>query len=78
MSTIDSAAAPLVRPGILNGLLRLIRATGDAIAMYWMRREALKTLRQLDDRALRDIGIARCQIDTAVTGDLNLELARIR
>jgi uncharacterized protein YjiS (DUF1127 family) len=43
-----------------------------------MRRDAIKTLRQLDDRALRDIGISRCHIEGAVSGDLNLELVRVR
>ena len=41
-------------------------------------REAIKTLRQLDDRTLRDIGISRCQIETAVAGNFDLELVRIR
>ncbi|WP_456753802.1 MULTISPECIES: DUF1127 domain-containing protein [unclassified Bradyrhizobium] len=56
----------------------MLRLTGDALAGHWMRREAIKTLRQLDDRTLRDIGISRCQIETAVTGDLDLELVRVR
>ncbi|HAQ84150.1 MAG: hypothetical protein CFE30_10165 [Bradyrhizobium sp. PARBB1] len=51
---------------------------GDALATYWVRREAIKTLRQLDDRTLRDIGISRCQIETAVAGNFDLELVRIR
>ena len=37
-----------------------------------------ETLRQLDDRTLRDIGISRCQIETAVAGNFDLELVRIR
>ncbi|WP_244622379.1 DUF1127 domain-containing protein [Bradyrhizobium ivorense] len=48
------------------------------MATYWVRREAIKTLRELDDRALRDIGLSRCHIEGAVTGDLDFELARIR
>ncbi|WP_225644561.1 DUF1127 domain-containing protein [Bradyrhizobium australafricanum] len=56
----------------------MLRLWGDALATYWVRREAIKTLRQLDDRALRDIGLSRCQIETAVTGDFDLELVRIR
>ena len=43
-----------------------------------MRREAIKTLSELDDRALRDIGIARCHIEAAAHGDIELELVRIR
>lgn len=78
MTTISSAAAPPVRPRTLGGLLRLLRVLGDALATYWVRREAIKTLRQLDDRALRDIGISRCHIETAVAGDFDLELVRIR
>ncbi|MHC2333280.1 uncharacterized protein YjiS (DUF1127 family) [Bradyrhizobium sp. USDA 4454] len=78
MTTISSTAAAPGRPSISGGLLRLLRLTGDALVGHWMRREAIKTLRQLDDRTLRDIGISRCQIETAVTGDLDLELVRMR
>ncbi|MFQ3459363.1 MULTISPECIES: DUF1127 domain-containing protein [Bradyrhizobium] len=78
MSAISSAAAGPARSSMLGGLLRLLRVWGDALATYWVRREAIKTLRQLDDRALRDIGLSRCQIETAVTGDFDLELVRIR
>ncbi|MBR0896382.1 DUF1127 domain-containing protein [Bradyrhizobium tropiciagri] len=78
MTTISSTAAAPERPSILGGLLRLLRLTGDALVGHWMRREAIKALRQLDDRTLRDIGISRCQIEPAVAGDLDLELVRIR
>ena len=78
MTTISSTAIGPTRPSMLGGLLRLLRLTGDALATHWVRREAIKTLRQLDDRTLRDIGISRCQIETAVTGNLDLELVRIR
>ena len=78
MSAISSAAAAPARPSMLGGLLRLLRVWGDTLATYWVRREAIKTLRQLDDRTLRDIGISRCQIEPAVAGDLDMELVRIR
>ncbi|WP_246799317.1 DUF1127 domain-containing protein [Bradyrhizobium sp. CCBAU 51753] len=78
MTTMSSAAVPPARSGISGGLLRLIRVGIDALATYWVRREAIKTLRELDDRALRDIGLSRCHIEGAVTGDLEFELARIR
>jgi uncharacterized protein YjiS (DUF1127 family) len=42
------------------------------------RRSAIKTLRQLDDRALRDIGIARCHIEAAVGGAFNPDMGRFR
>ena len=37
-----------------------------------------ETLRELDDRALKDIGLARCQIEAAVDGTLNPDMARLR
>ncbi|MHC2252352.1 DUF1127 domain-containing protein [Bradyrhizobium embrapense] len=78
MTTISSTAAAPVRSSTLVGLLRLLRVLGDALATYWVRREAIKTLRQLDDRTLRDIGISRCQIEPAVAGELDIDLVRIR
>ncbi|QOZ37931.1 DUF1127 domain-containing protein [Bradyrhizobium sp. CCBAU 53421] len=78
MTTISSTAASPARSSTLIGLLRLLRVWGDTLATYWVRREAIKTLRQLDDRTLRDIGISRCQIEPAVAGDLDIELVRIR
>ncbi|WP_407151538.1 DUF1127 domain-containing protein [Bradyrhizobium sp. ORS 86] len=78
MTTISSAAALPRRPGVLGRLLRLLRDRRDAIVVYWLRREAIKTLHQLDDRSLRDIGIPRCHIEIAVAGNVDLELIRIR
>jgi uncharacterized protein YjiS (DUF1127 family) len=42
------------------------------------RRAAVKTLRELDDRALRDIGLVRSQIEDAVAGSTFPELGRLR
>ena len=47
---------------------RICVACWDAAAGYVLRRTAIATLRELDDRALRDIGIARSQIEAAVQG----------
>jgi uncharacterized protein YjiS (DUF1127 family) len=33
---------------------------------YWARRETIKMLRELDDHQLRDIGLPRHQIESAV------------
>ena len=79
MTTIYSTAPSPARSSQWSGLIRLLRAGADALATYWMRRDAIKTLRQLDDRALHDIGISRCHIESAVTGDVDgLELVRLR
>jgi uncharacterized protein YjiS (DUF1127 family) len=47
-------------------LSRHIVACWDTLAGYFVRRSAIATLRELDDRALSDIGIARSQIEAAV------------
>jgi uncharacterized protein YjiS (DUF1127 family) len=47
---------------------RICAACWDAMSGYFVRRTAIATLRELDDRALRDIGIARSQIEAAVEG----------
>ena len=40
----------------------------DSIERYLAGRAAIEWLRELDDRALRDIGLARPQIEAAVHG----------
>jgi uncharacterized protein YjiS (DUF1127 family) len=51
---------------------------GNSIAAWWLRREAIKALRKLDDRQLRDIGLARCHIEAAANGDAHPDIARLR
>lgn len=57
------------RPGIasrpLDGLCR-------RIARHFARRAALASLREAEDRALRDIGLRRSQIEPAVYGSFTL------
>jgi uncharacterized protein YjiS (DUF1127 family) len=72
MSATVSAVAP---PAVANRsatVYRICLACWDAVAGYVVRRTAIATLRELDDRALRDIGIARSQIDAAVHGLITL------
>jgi uncharacterized protein YjiS (DUF1127 family) len=51
-----------------SAFARLFSASCDAIARYFVCRAATASLRELDDRALRDIGLVRSQIDAAVHG----------
>ena len=53
-------------------ITRICAACWDALAGYFVRRTAIATLRELDDRALQDIGIARSQIEAAVQGFISL------
>jgi uncharacterized protein YjiS (DUF1127 family) len=66
-ATFSAVARPAVakRPAIVA---RLCFACWDAMSGYVVRRSAIATLRELDDRALADIGIARSQIEAAVHG----------
>ena len=57
------------RRGLIEGLLR-----------WWDRRAAIKALHRLDDRELKDIGLTRDRIETAVSGITRAEseLGRFR
>jgi len=70
-ATFSAAARPAVakRPGTIS---RICLAVWDAVSGYVVRRNAIATLRELDDRALRDIGIARSEIEAAVQGLITL------
>ncbi len=62
-------AATSVRPEFrtrASAIFRTLSACCDAIARYFARRSAIKHLSELNDRALRDIGIERSQIEAAV------------
>jgi uncharacterized protein YjiS (DUF1127 family) len=68
LSTIIRPAATK-RPG---AYLRFFNACCEGVADYFARRTAIATLRELDDRALRDIGLERSQIEAAVHGFIAL------
>lgn len=53
-------------------VLQLLSAWLDGFATYLVRRAAIVSLHELDDRALRDIGLQRSQIDAAVRGFIRL------
>ena len=68
---MSATFSTIVRPAVTKGpgaFSRLLSACCDGIAGYFVRRAAIATLRELDDRALRDIGLARSQIEAAVHG----------
>jgi uncharacterized protein YjiS (DUF1127 family) len=76
-ATLVTIAQPVAakRPATFT---RICAACWDAVAGYVVSRTAIATLRELDDRALADIGIARSQIEAAVHGFIPLpEQARM-
>jgi uncharacterized protein YjiS (DUF1127 family) len=64
LSTIVLPAV-MKAPGVFS---RLLSAACEGIAGYLGRRTAIACLHDLDDGALRDIGLARSQIEAAVYG----------
>jgi uncharacterized protein YjiS (DUF1127 family) len=63
--------ATIVRPEVMKrpaALAWFFSACWYGIARHFARRAAIKTLRELDDRDLWDIGLLRCQIEAAVHG----------
>jgi uncharacterized protein YjiS (DUF1127 family) len=49
----------------------------NRVAAYWQRRETVKTLQELNDHQLRDIGLTRDQIETAANGIVDPEVVRL-
>jgi uncharacterized protein YjiS (DUF1127 family) len=65
LSTLFQPAVTM-RPG--RYARRLFHAWARDIAHYFVRRAALKRLREFNDRELRDIGLSRGQVEAAVYG----------
>ena len=73
IQTAGQPASPK-RPG---GFFRLLGSWVNGIVTYLARRQAIQTLSELDDRALRDIGIERGRIELAVRGIIDPDFGRI-
>jgi uncharacterized protein YjiS (DUF1127 family) len=71
MTAASFTSSTTIQPatsGVFGRAARRIGIWARAFAAGWNRRAAMKDLYQLDDRALRDIGISRCEIERAVQG----------
>ncbi|MDH2355513.1 DUF1127 domain-containing protein [Bradyrhizobium sp. SSUT18] len=77
MTTISqTAAGRSLRSSSSDGFFRKLANGAYALFDRLERRSAIKTLNELDDHALRDIGITRSQIEDAVYGQAKAELTR--
>ncbi|MBI5320971.1 DUF1127 domain-containing protein [Bradyrhizobium sp.] len=75
MTTIYTTA-PTAPATAFGGFTRALGNLANGLAAYWVRREAIKALRAMNDRELRDIGIHRSHIDEAVWGRPDPEFGR--
>lgn len=79
MATITTTAqtAPASATAF-GGFTRTLGNLANGLAAYWVRREAIKALRAMNDRELSDIGITRVHIESAVWGKFDPDLGRLR
>jgi uncharacterized protein YjiS (DUF1127 family) len=78
MTVISSSAGQPASQSLPGQFVRVLGSWANAIVSYIARRQAIQTLSELDDRALRDIGIERSRIESAVHGVIDPEYGRIR
>lgn len=78
MTTISQSPAQASIPSLSGGLIRWIGMGAHAVAAYWERRAAIKSLLERDDRELRDIGLVRSQVEAAVGGSYSPDMGRMR
>jgi uncharacterized protein YjiS (DUF1127 family) len=74
-TTAQTAPASATASG---GFTRTLGDLANGLAAFWVRREAIKALRAMNDRELRDIGITRSHIDEVVWGRADPEFGRRR
>jgi len=77
MTTISRTAGQPASQSLVSGFFRLLGSWVNGIVTYFARRQAIQTLSELDDRALRDIGIERSRIESAVRGTVDPDFGRI-
>jgi uncharacterized protein YjiS (DUF1127 family) len=75
MSMMSRAATEPQSTGSFAAMTRWIARLARTLMLHWYRRAAVKSLSELDDRALRDIGLQRCHIEQAVRGEVRRRLS---
>ena len=74
MSMMSRAATEPQSTRSLAAMTRWLARFARALMLHWYRRAAVKSLSELDDRALHDIGLQRCHIEAAVRGEVRRRL----
>jgi len=68
--------SPACAPKLAGRIFPPARKLGKRHRHLFARRQAIQTLSELDDRALRDIGIERSRIESAVRGTVDPDFGR--
>ena len=76
MTTISQTAGQSASRKSPAGFFGVLGGWVNRVVTHLAHRQAIKTLNELDDRALRDIGIERGRIDSAVRGVVDPEFGR--
>lgn len=77
MTTISRTVGRPVIFSAMGGFFRLLGKWVSGVVNHLAHRHAIQTLNELDDRALRDIGIERSRIESAVRGKIDPDFGRI-
>jgi uncharacterized protein YjiS (DUF1127 family) len=74
MTILSNRSPTTVAPSLWTGLVRWGTAWPLALMSYWHRRVTIKTLRELDDHTLRDIGVTRADVEHALRDRSSLDV----
>lgn len=74
MSTLSRSSREAAFAGAWSGMARRATSWPTLLLTLWHRRVTIKTLRELDDHTLRDIGLTRGLIEDVVRGKANPDL----
>jgi uncharacterized protein YjiS (DUF1127 family) len=77
MTTISQTAGQTASRKSPTGFFGLLGGWVNRFVTHLAHRQAIKTLNELDDRALRDIGIERGRIESAVRGMIDPTYGRM-
>jgi uncharacterized protein YjiS (DUF1127 family) len=75
---MSSITVQSITVGAFGRAVHWMMRWAHALAIYLDRRAAITELSELDDRALRDIGLSRCEVEKAFRGCAKPDITRIR
>jgi uncharacterized protein YjiS (DUF1127 family) len=74
---MSSITVQSVTAGAFGRAARWMSRWVHALAVYLDQRAAITELSELDDRALRDIGLSRCEVEKALRSFARPDITRV-